>query len=98
MAAAAVVFFQNLPTGDQGGIAIFCLKDVFRLRRISDQPDYERDHRLSLFSRKRKLRHPQPFVVALVLGLVIVVASRLLELLIDEADSIPGLQSMRVEA
>ena len=74
------------------------LIDVFRLRRIGHQAQHERDDRLPLFRVERELRHPQPLVVPLVLGLLEVVAPRLLQLLIDEADAIAGLQRVVVDS
>ena len=38
MAATAVIFFQDLPPRNQGGIAILCFEDVFGLGWIGDYP------------------------------------------------------------
>src|SRR5437868_5592242 len=97
MAAAAIVFLQDRAPCDECRVAVLRAEDVLRLRRIGDQANYKRDDRLALLGGKWELRHPQALVEALVFGLVVIVAARLFELLVDEADAIAGLQRVRIE-
>src|SRR5262249_37745695 len=74
MAAAAVVFFKHSAAGNERGLSIASTVDVFGGGWIGDEADDERDDRFTFLGTEWKLRHAEPFVIALVSGLVVIVA------------------------
>src|SRR5690349_5141638 len=96
MTAAAVVLLEYLAAQLNRLRPLVRTIDVLIGRRIGDQPQHKRDHRFAFLKTERKLRHAQPLVVTFVLGLVIIEAAGLFQLLIDKARAMPGIDLIRV--
>ena len=85
VAATAVVLLRHHEAVESRLLTGRGLIHVLGRRRFGNQPEHKGHHRLALLGIERELRHPVPFVVALVFGLLVVVRPRRPELLPQES-------------